>query len=185
MFFIVGDSFSSDQSSESWVTLLTQHGKVTNLSQRGISEFRIFRIIEENLADINCADTMIVCHTNPSRIYIPDGIPYPSRSLATHSTCDMVASDAMVSGEWQDIARIYYKNFYDDYLQKKLFDFIFQEIHLMVKIPILDCSGFDLVGNADIISFADTWQQHPGNINHLDAEGNRMVYRQILKELTR
>lgn len=181
--FVVGDSFSADESTHSWVTLLSRHGELSNASQRGISEYRIFRTIKEHLEVINQKDVLIIFHTNPSRVYIPDGVAYPSRSLASHPNCDMVANDALASSSWQNIANMYYKNFYDDQLQQELFNFIIKEIRCMVKIKILDCSGFETAKEAQIKSFADIRKQFPGDINHLDIIGNEMVYNSIWKSI--
>jgi hypothetical protein len=46
---IIGDSFSSDITSGSWIGLLANSYKLQNYSLRGITHYRIFDIIPRNL----------------------------------------------------------------------------------------------------------------------------------------
>jgi hypothetical protein len=181
---IVGDSFSSDNCNSSWVNQLEKNYTVTNLSYRGISEYRIYTIVKQNLSLINQADILLVWHTNPDRIYIPDNVEYPARIIASHPHCDMVANDVLSDRHWGKIAQTYYKNFHDENMQQDIFELLIQQIHQIVTVKILDFSGFELANNQFFIkSFSDLRLTCPGNINHLDLIGNSHVFNYIDREI--
>jgi len=177
---IVGDSFSSDNCKDSWVCLLEKNHTITNLSQRGISEYRIYNIIKQNLLLINQSDILLVWHTNPDRIYIPDDVDYPSRLIPSHPFCDMVASDALSDTDWNKIAQIYYKNFYNKDMQEDMFKLLIEKIHQIITTKVLDFSGFEIYNDQFFIkSFSDLRFNHSGNINHLNLLGNLYVFNYI------
>ena len=84
---IVGDSFSADNTSDSWVTQLDYD--VTNMSSRGSSEYRILQKLE--VADISFYQKILVVHTSANRIYVE------SNPLHKHSKqyqeCDLIYND--------------------------------------------------------------------------------------------
>ncbi len=177
---IFGDSFSSDRSPDSWIDLLANEHEIVNHSYRGISEFRIYRNLLDNEQDIKTADAVIVFHTNPDRVYVPDQTPLPTRHLSSHPTCDMLASDS--TGKWSP-AEIYYKNFYDQCFQDTVHDLIVNDIRQRCRhTRLLEFSGFDL-GSAQIHSIYRLREQRPGNINHLDIIGNIDVFALIKDQL--
>ena len=108
---IVGDSFSSDSDSGSWITLLEKNHQVINFSQRGISQYKILQIINQNLDILQSVDKVIVWYTNPDRIYVNQDVDYPTRLNSTHKFADMVASDILNKKEWKNIAETYYRFF--------------------------------------------------------------------------
>jgi len=177
---IFGDSFSSDQVSDSWVTFLSEHHEVTNYSQRGISEYRIYKNILYRINDIVSADVVIVFHTNPDRVYVPDHVLTPSRQLHTHPFCDMLATDS--SEKWIP-SEIYYKNFYDQGFQDTMFDFLINGIRKKLKnVKLLEFSGFD-IQTPGIHSISALRERNPGSINHLDIMGNITVFELIQDQL--
>jgi hypothetical protein len=177
---IVGDSFSSDNCNGSWINLLEKNHTVTNLSQRGISQYRIYTIIKQNLLLINQSDVLLVWHTNSDRIYIPDGVDYPTRLISSHSCCDMIANDALNNSDWKKIAHTYYKNFYDKDMQEDISRLLIDKIHQVVRSKILDFSGFDIFHDYHFIkSFHNVRLEFPGNINHLNLVGNSRVFEYI------
>jgi len=181
---IVGDSFSCDNCDGSWIAQLEKTHTVTNLSCRGISEYRIYTIIKQNLLLINQSDILLIWHTNPDRIYIPDGVEYPSRAISTHPHCDMVASDVLSDQRWERIAQTYYKNFYDESMQEEIFKLLIQQIHQIVTVKILDFSGFELHNDQLLIkSISDLRLKYPGNVNHLDLTGNFHVFKHVEQEI--
>jgi hypothetical protein len=177
---IFGDSFSSDRCPDSWIDLLANEHEVVNHSSRGISEFRIYRNLLDNKKEIKTADAVIVFHTNPDRVYVPDWNRMPTRHLPGHPMCDMVASD--ITEKWPP-AEIYYKNFYDQYFQETIYNLIVDDIRQQCKhTKLLEFSGFDL-GSAQIHSIHQLRKQHAGNINHLDIIGNIDVFSLIRNRL--
>lgn len=182
---IIGDSFSSDTCDHSWIKLLSEKYEIDNFSQRGISEYRILKILEKNLETIKNSDVVIIFHTNADRIYVPDLTDYPRRRLDTHQHCDMLASDAFSMPAWAAIADVYYRNFFDFEFQQHIFSCTMQKIINVVeaKNKVIHCSGFECNTNK-IYSFAQLRDTNPGIINHFDIDGNLQVFNYILDNLT-
>jgi hypothetical protein len=179
---VIGDSFSSDHGPGSWLDLLTNTHTIVNYSQRGISEYRLWKNIVENLTDIMCSDVVIVFHTNPDRVWINDGVDFPTRRLSSHHCADLVCADSLDSNDrgWQQIAKNYYKYFHDSQQQRMLYDHLRSSIGgLLHRVPLIEMSGFRV---ENVVSIHDIWASHPGKINHLDETGNSLVY-DIVKNL--
>lgn len=176
---IIGDSFAADGGPDSWITMLARDYDVINYSQRGISQYRLYCLVEKNIVEIDQADHVILFHTSPLRVYIPDQVDYPTRQLASHATCDMIANDVM-SSSWNKFADIYYRLFFDEQQQQTFYRLLVSDITRLTKHAI-HCSGFTNT-NLQLNSFADIRELHPGNINHFDFNGNVIVYNSI-KEL--
>jgi len=179
---ILGDSFSSDTDTDSWVTLLGKNHNVCNFSQRGISQFRIYKIFLSNIEFINSCDRLILWDTNPYRIYLNDNVDYPTRDLTSHPYADMITSDVMIHKEWSKIAKTYYKYFFDEEQQDTFSKLLINEMLGLIRIPVVRCTGFD-INNPGVKSFFDIKQQHNGTINHMDATGNKLVLEYIQGEL--
>lgn len=181
---IVGDSFSADENPNSWVTLLSNSYHVKNFSQRGISQYRIFQIVKNNCQTLFESDVIILFHTNPDRIFVPDHVNYPTRNLTSHPCADMVASDILSRPQWEIIAQNYYKYFFDFEFQNNLFKFIFKDIaELLSQKKVLHCTGHKLTSFPEIKSFNELFLTNPGTINHFDITGNQVVFNHITKHL--
>lgn len=182
---IVGDSFSSDVSKDSWATQLSECHSVNNLSQRGISQYRIYTIIKDNLSLIENSDCLIIWHTNPDRIFVNDNIDFPTRCLGSHPTADLVANDALSSKDkvWRQTVESYYKVFFNSPQQELYHRLLVNEIRRLVAgVKTLEYTGFNL-NNSDIKSFFNIKIANAGNVNHMNAVGNRIVFETILKDL--
>ena len=175
---IVGDSFSSDTGPESWISLLEQNHKIYNFSQRGISQFRIYKNFLSNINSIKKCDCLILWDTNPYRIYINNEIDYPTRNLNSHPHIDMVTEDIMSHKHWREIAKTYYKYFFDEEQQNTFSKLLVQEIINSVDIKVIRCTGFK-TKDKNVKSFFETWKKHKGAINHMDSLGNQIVYKYI------
>lgn len=174
---VIGDSFSSDASTGSWVNLLGSIHSLQNYSLRGISQYRIFNTITKNLEDINKADAIVIWHTNPDRVYVNDEVKFPTRELQLHPCADLVASDSLNSKDksWQDVSKIYYKVFYNQEQQIVYYQLMLEKIKSMLSNRIvIHCSGFDL-HDPEVKSFKYLLETHPGPVNHFDLEGNQIV----------
>lgn len=131
---ILGDSFSSDEGSSSWINLLSQEHELTNFSQRGICQFKLYEIILKNLTFLQSVDRVIIWYTNPDRIYINKGVDYPTRYESTHVFSDMVANDVLSkNNHWSDIASTYYRYFYNQDLQDFISNSIIQKTRIFFK----------------------------------------------------
>jgi hypothetical protein len=175
MIWIFGDSFSTNNSKSSWTKQL---GYPTDkISHNGISEYRILQNIKA--ANIQFNDTVIVCHTNPHRVYIPDHISYPARHEQSHKQCDLVISDSMNrSCLWKFISKIYFKYFFDEQHSNEIHNLIIlQQMNILKSKTdkIIEVSGFEGQPN----SFHDVYESNPGGINHMNALGNEIVAQRI------
>jgi len=176
---IVGDSFSSNSSTGSWIELLARSNEVKNYSLRSISQYRIFDILTKNLPEIIKADAIIIWHTNPDRIYVNDEVKFPTRDIAFHRYADLVAADSLNSQdkEWQDVAKTYYKIFYNQEQQMVYCQLILEKIKsILGKQKVIHCSGFDLHALPEIKRFDYLLATHPGEINHYNLAGNQEVF---------
>ena len=182
----VGDSFSISDHADSWVSQIAKTHTVLNFSQRGISEYRLYTIVKDHLAEIVASDRLILFHTNPDRVFIPDTVKYPPRNLPSHPHSDMVANDSLSNRSWHNIAETYYRYFFDSSMQLDFYDLLINDIvNLTSSIPTIHCTGFDITSSrATLIhSFFNTLLTSPGDINHFDAQGNSLVYNYIGQQL--
>jgi len=175
---IIGDSFSSNASVGSWVEILSRSHEVNNYSLRSISQYRILDILTKNLPEILKADTIIIWHTNPDRVYVNNEVQFPTRSIASHCHADLVAADSLGSPDkdWQTIVKTYYKIFYNQEQQLVYYRLMFEKIKTMLtKRKVIHFSGFNLTDLPDIKSFAYLLETNPGTVNHYDLVGNQKV----------
>ena len=180
--WIIGDSFSTNMSVESWINQLPEKYIITNLSMNGVSQYRLYRMFLDVREDFQPGDTVIFCHTNPNRIYLPDHTPYPTRLTSSHSNCDLVLGDVDRHGIfWRFISYVFIKYFYDEEYYNKVYDLMIKEMNSIQDCKIINISGF--VSRSPIIGIKDIFDQHRGNINHLTIEGNRLVAERISKLL--
>lgn len=178
---VVGDSFSSDHGEHSWITMLSKNYNIQNFSQRGISQYRLHELVSKNLPSLRHSDFVIIFHTNPDRIYVPDHVKFAARELSSHPHCDMVSSTALQDSEFKQQAQTYYKYFFDQNQQNLLYKLLLEDIRQMTTtIKTVHCSGFDV---ESVKSFAETFAQYQGNINHFNDTGNRLVYNYINEQL--
>lgn len=182
---IVGDSFSADTTPTSWITHLESEYDVTNYSQRGASEYRLYTIVNQYEPELYSADRIIMFHTNSLRVFVPDTVDYPSRQLASHAHCDLVIGDALADPQWAKIAETYLKYFFDEDYLRTQYQLLISDIHERFSRKIIHCSGFDehTAGNVSIKSFAQVREDHPGTTNHLDYTGNLKIYQYIKERL--
>lgn len=180
---IIGDSFSCDNVDGSWIQRLEHDGfELLNFSQRGISQYRLYKNIKNNLEVIRKSNCVIIWHTNANRIFVNDYAVFPSRLLDSHPCVDLVANDSINSSDhnWKNIAINYYKYFFDQEQQSLYHRLLVNEITqlLLPELKTIQCSGFEFQNN-QIKSFEKVRKLYPGNINHLNNDGNEIVYRYI------
>lgn len=176
---VFGDSFAANDGDLSWTSLLSNEFSVDNFADRGISEYRIYKTIMNQ--NINAYDRVVIFHTNPDRIFVPDHVDHPSRQLHSHPHCDMLVNDSFDKSSWRGIAECYYKNFYDQDFQLDLFKLLIEKISSLCPRAV-HCSGFDL-STYNIKSFDYLLKSNPGKINHLDVAGNKEVYQYVRSQL--
>jgi len=178
--WIFGDSFSTNTSEHSWTLMVANalNAELHCLSQNGISEYRIYKIFMEYKAQFDKSDVIIVCHTNPLRIFIPNHVNYPSRKKKSHPYCDLVMADASRYWLWRLISKIYVQFFFDEEYHQTQFNLFFEQIN---KQNVINVSGFTT--NSSIFSFNSIFTTNKGSINHMSIEGNKQVAYRILEKI--
>lgn len=177
--YIFGDSFSSETDDHNaWVNLLKDIFEVKNYSQRGISEYRIWKNYRIHKDSLQKDSRILFCHTSPYRIYLKDSYCSISRNLKTHPYCDIILKDIYSKNE-KDLIKIVESIWDEDYFEDH-FNLVLEEL-LRVKNSF-HISFFDL--SANILNLNLLWKNHQGKINHLDIEGNRLAAEKIIDLIT-
>lgn len=180
--WIIGDSFSTNMSPESWISHLPDEYVILNQSMNGVSQYRLYHIFLDVREQFQSGDTILFCHTNPNRIYLPDRTNYPTRTKSSHSNCDLVLGDVNRHGIfWRLISYMFIKYFYDEEYYNTIYDLIIEDMNKIKDCKIVNISGF--VGRGPIVSIKDIFDEHRGDINHLTPEGNKLVAERISKLL--
>tara|TARA_A100001515_G_scaffold45057_1_gene35381 strand:- start:2195 stop:2734 length:540 start_codon:yes stop_codon:yes gene_type:complete len=171
---IAGDSFSADN--KGWPSLLP--ADVTNASQRGVGEYKILKQVEA----YDEYDCVLICHTSPWRVHTPY---HPIHSISdTRPSNDFLLADVehhAGSDKRMAVVYEYLKNYYDTDYQM----FVWHSVVEKTKnIPnAIHCTFHDPVDTKIIDhNYHHVWQQHPGDINHLDDKGNALIA-QLVEQL--
>jgi hypothetical protein len=191
---IVGDSFGADWSAKyryypGWPQLLQKHFSVENLAQAGCSEFRILQQLKSR--NLNLYNWIIICHTSPDRVYVPRH-PVHSNDVLHHSS-DLIYTDieyhANKLKNWCNkkiqTAWNYFRYYYSDEYQIYVYNKIREDIQQITgTIPVLHINNFASTTHySKNLDFVQLREDHAGLINHLSAQGNWIVYKQILQAL--
>jgi len=168
--FIFGDSFSSNQDDSSWTQLLKKHYDVVMLSANGSSEYRIWKTYKNSIKDIQETDKIIFCHTSYTRVFLKDTVPSSSRQLSSHPKCDLILEDIFTKNEKEFVSII--ENIWDEDYLRDTYSLIIKDL-LTVKNSF-HITFFDDVENIE--SLYHVWKQNPGTINHMNRNGNLLVY---------
>jgi hypothetical protein len=170
-FLICGDSFSAD--TKGWPSKLG--ARITNRSQRGIGEYKIF----QQVYDVEKFDKIIICHTSPWRIHTlyhpihnsnpqrPDNdfiLADLSHHKSTSKDIDNIYSYIKKYTDWD-----YIKFLYDTFLEKLL------QIPNSIHITFHDPDDTSAVKN----NYQDVWKKYPGDTNHLNKIGNEIIAKRI------
>lgn len=189
---IVGDSFAADWSAKyryypGWPQLLARHFPVDNLAQAGCSEYRILQQLDT--VNVNLYQWIIVSHTSPDRIYVPQHPVHSADALHHHS--DLIYTDiehhARRWRNWfnqklqtaKNYFRYYYSEEYQNYIYSSVRDDIQQRVGI---IPTIHINNFATTQHyPKTLDFVALREEHSGLINHLSAQGNWLVYKEILR----
>jgi len=193
---IVGDSFSSDWSVKhkdvpGWPLLLSNIYNVTNCSQAGVSEYKIYKQLIS--VDLNNYDIIIVTHTSPYRIATKRHPVHHGDSF--HKNSDLLFSD--IEYHSKKIKSIFNRslraayNFFiwhaDDEYQESIYRLLVNEIdRLLIDKPIIVVSTplaiLSLARYKNQIVIPET-EVKPGMPNHLSSEYSQTVFDQIMKKI--
>ena len=172
---ICGDSFSAD--SKGWISRLD--AKVTNRSQRGIGEYKIYQQTKGH----EQYDKIIVCHTSPWRLHTLFH-PIHKDSMQRPNNDFMLADLDFYKHKSKEIQAIYshitkYTDWnYVQFVYNMIVDKLLS-IPNSIHITFLEPADTKIIPN----NYYDVWQKYPGDINHLNMFGNEVVAKCIQKLL--
>tara|TARA_R110000868_G_scaffold16823_4_gene74568 strand:+ start:153 stop:761 length:609 start_codon:yes stop_codon:yes gene_type:complete len=185
---LVGDSFAVNHSDPAtnnygWSFLLEQQYNITNISQRGVSEYKIIQQLKSiNLKKFDC---VIVSHTSPNRVYV-DQHPVHYLNNDVYSNTDLIYNDIYWNLKKYPnnagilAANYYFDKFYNQDYQEFIYQLFQKEITEMLKnnltlhLLTLYDKNIDLFQN--VINLYQQIEIDPGNINHYSAKHNQVVF---------
>lgn len=178
---IIGDSFSASMSDRSWTNRLG-HDTI-NMSTCGSCEYRIIKkLLESNLNEF---DHVLMVHTSPYRIYF-DKNPFYQNS-ETHQECDLIYADIKNKKNNVFVEHVtwWFENVFDlnqaEFLHTLLIEY---SQKYLSSVPNTHITFFEKCSVEGVHDFSVIHKQCPGDINHLNEEGNSWVVDRILKILT-
>ena len=194
---IIGDSFSADWSIKyndylGWPSLLLEHYQITNLSQAGVGEYKIYKQLL-SVTNLEKYDIILIAHTSPSRVHTRKHPIHSNDKL--HKNADLIYADIEYhNSKMTNIFNTslssgvgYYKFHYDAEYYNTIYNLIKAEIYrLLSGKKVKTLINFDLPDDGQDtvnIDLRDIIKQYPGKINHLSKIGNELVYKRILGEL--
>ena len=173
MIWIFGDSFAASRDPSSWTMQL---GDVRNCASNGSSEYRIYKTYLKQRHEITVDDTVIFVHTSPSRIFLKNDRITSSRLLESHPTCDIIINDIYEKREKEFINLL--ESVWDEDFFEDIFDLMIDKL----KVPNSYHITFFESPKMEIVNLNHIWVANPGTVNHMTAEGNRLVV-DIVKQL--
>lgn len=185
---IFGDSFavkSSDCQNIGWSSRLEECASVDNFSLSGISEYKILKLIKN--INLSCYDKIIVVHTSPNRIYVPNNPLH--KNSKSHSECDIIFSDIENrTDEFSRSCQLYFKHIFDLEYAKDIHNLLCREIFDITKLHnTLHLTFFDYsqLYNFDnkLVDLHTQWIKNKGSVNHHSAYGNQLIYTQLINLL--
>jgi hypothetical protein len=191
---ICGDSFSVDWSVEhtgqGWPTLLEQTYQVTNLSQAGCGEYKIYLQIVSVLDQLHDFDKIIISHTSPYRLYTKAHPIHSASKLHAHS--DLLYQDIKHHSQSQKklLPLVdYFENYFDLEYAEFTHGLICEKIQTLLEpyqhktLHVSHIGWKNLYQFKRMIQFENLFETHPGLINHYSDQGNQLVYQQIVQKL--
>ena len=186
---ICGDSFSSFPKplkcyGFSWVNQLDSTHDLTNLSQPGCSEYKIWKQLQSQNPDDY--DFIFVFHTSPNRLYIKHHPKYKENRY--HRNADLIYSDIEKSQDPKLVAaQMYFEHLYEEEYALEMHQLLCEKIESYLALcPVVHCSSFDYQDIYDFkkfISINDVFTDHRGDISHLTEYGNHIVYDRIIASI--
>jgi hypothetical protein len=193
---IVGDSFSSDWSVKhkdvpGWPLLLSNIYNVTNCSQAGVGEYKIYKQLIS--VDLDNYDIIIITHTSPYRITTKKHPVHCHDSF--HKNADLLFSDIeyhskKIKSIFNQSLRAAYNFFIwhaDDEYQESIYQLLVNEIdrmltnkHIIVMVTPLAAPSLSRYQNQIVIPETEV---NPGMPNHLSCEYNQIVFDQIVTKI--
>ena len=177
---ICGDSFAADWSKKypeckGWATQLAEKYSVVNLAQAGVSQYKIYKQVSS--VEITNFDVVIVIHTSPYRIVTSKHPLYSNDIL--HKDSDLIFSDIEYHAKkfinkFNSPLQTAYNFFiyhYDKEFQETTYNLYKEKVESLITIPKVIINNFEDWETIKI--------NHKGNCNHLNDEGNKILFNRI------
>jgi hypothetical protein len=181
---ICGDSFSADWTKKyegiGWVNMLENDFNITNISQAGVSEYKIYQQL--NSVDLSKFDKILVSHTSAYRIPIQEHPIHKDDVL--HYNGDILFSDVEKHLDNSVMKTAY--DFYSDIFYPDYFCFINDLIYEKIKgitPTATHITFFDSFYDESVHKFENIFLENNGTMNHLNELGNRIIYQKVLELL--
>ena len=182
---ITGDSFAADWTKKyngvGWVNMLENVCDVTNIAQAGASEYKIHKQLQS--VNVNDYDYVIVSHTSAYRIPVKEHPIHWDDIL--HKECDLIYSD-LKCHDYNDLAKIgidFFENLFDPDYFVFIHKLILDKINLNYP-NIINITFFDSFNECDnMIYLEEVFLENKGLINHLNDNGNQIVYEKIINTI--
>lgn len=183
---ICGDSFSASSTNPiSWTNQLKQHFEITNLSQCGCSEFKIYKQIMSQ--DLTKYDAVIVSHTSPYRLHTLNN-PIHLTDTQYKDACFIyndVKEHSLTNPNLNPIVDFFEKHFDLDYAEY-IHNLTLMDIEKRCPLNTLHLSHLEwenLYKFDNHLDFNNLFCSERGNVNHYTIKGNQAVYKIILERL--
>lgn len=191
---IIGDSFAADWTKKypgaGWPNMLALRHEVTNLSQAGCGQYKIWLQLQSILPHLDQFNFILVSHTSPYRIYVKDHPVH--RGDALHGASDLIYNDIIDKVDLdKNLASIvwWFENYFDLDHAKFVHNLICEKIDSTLRpykervIHMTNLDWSDLYRFEDMISFESLFKTHRGLMNHYNQEGNELIFKSINQRL--
>ena len=169
--FVFGDSFAADPTG--WARMLD--GEVSNFAENGIGEYKIYKGLQTFLN----FDKAIVCHTSPWRVHTR--IHPVHKNNPTRFNNDFMLNDVEYHSKINKDMKIvheYLKKYYDPEYQEDTYKVFVNEL---MRISNTIHITFHEPDDTKQIThnFNEIYKKHPGQINHMSHEGNKIIAEKV------
>ncbi len=179
---IAGDSFAADWTKKydgiGWVNMLSNDFEVKNIAQAGVSEYKIYKQLEKE--NVSKYDYVLISHTSPYRIPV---VKHPIHSNdILHFNCDLIYTDLKEHHE-NPIVKMgldFFENLFDFEYYIFTYNLIIDKIQTEYPNAI-NITFFDSFKNKKIHGFEKVYINNKGLINHMNYNGNKIIYSKIKK----
>lgn len=169
--FVFGDSFAADPTG--WARMLD--GEVSNFAENGIGEYKIYKGLQTFLN----FDKAIVCHTSPWRVHTR--IHPVHKNNPTRFNNDFMLNDVEYHSKINkdmEVVHEYLKNYYDPEYQEDTYRLFVNE--LMRISNTIHITFHEPTDTKQITyNFNSIYKEHPGEINHMSEEGNKIIAEKV------
>jgi len=182
---ICGYSFSTEHES-SWASLLLTNFNITNLSQAGCSEYKIYRQLMS--VDVQKYDNVLISHTSPNRIYVAKHPVHRKDSF--HENSCLIYTDIKEHEKlYPEVKSIseYFEKYFDFEYANHIHNLLIKDIEKICPKNTLHISHIqwsNLHQCRNWLNFKKEFKEHCGSAhNHYTILGNKIVYNTIYNKL--